>query len=191
MAVIGQRAKGVGVKKPKQITRKNKTPQFKQYETQGSSSAAVQARSKSGRQGAPSIRGIKSILANYRATAPRPSGGNPAPTRRIAPNKITRLKQQRATEASEAQLKSYKKAPDAPKKIGGQAKQMARSNKNRATSFVVREKAPSRAPGKYLKVQAATLNKSDYRKDQRTFTATERRNKQVNDSRQRAARKKK
>lgn len=197
MAVRGQKATGVGVNKPKKkpATKQKPIAGFKQYESKESADKSSTVRTSSGsKQTAPKIRGIKSILANYRATAPKPSGANKSPTRRISPNKVTRLKQQRATEASEATIKSYKKAPNAPKTVGGQAKQMSDKRRNRPTSFALRQKAPSKTFGKYKKVAASPLNVDDYRKDERTVGGVERRNKQVSDSRERsrikAARKK-
>ena len=184
MAVRGQKATNVGKKqkaKPKPIA------PFKQYEAKESGDKASTVRTSSGaKQTAPKIRGIKGILQNYRATAPRPSGGNPVPTRRISPNKITRLKQQRATEASEARIKAYRNAPNAGKSKRSQAGVAASQTKNRPTSFVLRQKAPPKTPGAYKKVQASPINVDDYRRDYNDFSAKERRNKQVSDSREKS-----
>lgn len=184
MAVKGSTAKGVGKKqkaKPKPIT------PFKQYEAKESGDKASTVRTSSGaKQTAPKIRGIKGILQNYRATAPKSSGGNPTPTRRISPNKITRLKQQRATEASEARIKAYRNAPNAGKSKRSQAGVAVSQTKNRPTSFALRQRAPSKTPGAYKKVQASPIDVDDYRKDIRNVVAVERRNKQVSDSREKS-----
>ena len=184
MAVKGSTAKGVG---KKQKTKPKPIAPFKQYESKESADKSSTVRTSSGsRHTAPKITGLKGILQNYRASTPRSSGGNPSPTRRIAPNKITRLKQQRATEASEATIKAYKKAPNASKSVGGQARQMASKRKNKPTNFALRQKAPSKTFGKYKKVAASPLNVDDYRRDERTVGAAERRNKQVSDSREKS-----
>ena len=180
--------KGSKYKPPKKVKPLTKAiPPFKQYQTNESGSADSLSKTAGGsRKNAPAIRGIKGILQNYKATIPKPTGGNPAPTRRISPNRITRLKQERATEASQATNYAYRNAPNAGRHALSQAGRTTQQNKARPIIISPRQKAPPKTPGGYRKVQASPVNADDYRKDYNTWAAVQDRNKKVSDSRERA-----
>lgn len=185
MAVKGSTAKGVGKKvkpAPKRQT------EFKYYEPKAQGGA-----SEAGVKNPKSIKGAKDILRLYK----------PGKTGSIAPNQITKLKQQRATEASQARSASYRGAKklSAPKKgqkrttspvseaaiKAGQAKERPRSLVSTG------ERAPKVGIGKYRKVAPAPASprgRKDYRKDFNTVAATEKRNASIHYARQKAARKK-
>lgn len=154
---------------------------FQQYQTSESSSKSEQAlKLRTGRY-SPAPRGIKSILGNYRPTSQRPSGGNPNPVKRISPARITRLKQIRMDERSQAFSRSGNKNPTRAVSSGGKqwkpqlskAGIMAKMTKSKPVVFVPIERAAVNGPGKYRPVSAAPLGHTDYRKDVVSFTARE------------------
>jgi hypothetical protein len=156
---------------------------FQQYETQQSSSASEEARKRTTGRYSPAPRAVKGIIANYRATSQRPSGGNPNPIKRISPARIGKLKQIRMNERSQA-------FAGAGNRYGtgnlSRAGQMAQRAKTKPVTFTPTERAPSKAPGKYRPVAAAPISPRDYRKDIASFTATENRNKSISDMRERS-----
>lgn len=184
MAVKGQKAKNVGVKK--KATKKPATKiEYKYYEpkTQGGASEA-------GVKNPKSIKGVKSILTLYK---PNKTGSIPA-------NQVTKLKQQRATEASTARKRAYQGVKELKVSKSGKRKLVPVSEarikstqvrSKKATALIsTGERAPDKGIGKYRTVQPApssTLGRRDYRKDFRTAAGVERRNKQVFTSRQNAS----
>ncbi len=187
MAVKGQKAKNVGVKK-KAVKKPATKVVYKEYEPKAQGGAA-----EAGVKNPKSIKGVKSILNLYR----------PNKTGSISPNRITKLKQQRANEASQARTKAYQGVKELKGK--GKKARLVPASEARIKSTQVRskkakslvstgERAPDQGIGKYRKVAPApssVLGTRDYRKDFRTVAATEKRNKQTFNSRQSAARKKK
>jgi hypothetical protein len=182
--------------KPKQALKPIKP--FQQYETQQSSSASEEARKRSTGRYSPAPRAVKGIIANYRATSQRPSGGNPNPIKRISPARIGKLKQIRMNERSQAFAAAGNRNPTRTVSSGGKqwkqqpsrAGRMAQMMKSKPVTFRPTERAPSKAPGKYRPVSAAPIAPRDYRKDITSFTATEKRNKDVSDMRERSRLKK-
>lgn len=189
MAVRGQKAKNVGVKK-KAVKKPATKVVYKEYEPKAQGGAA-----EAGVKNPKSIKGARSILNLYR---PNKSGS-------ISPNRITKLKQQRANEASQARTRAYRDVKEIKRSKTGKVQGLKPSSEARVKSTQVRskkaislvstgERAPAQGIGKYRKVAPApssVLGKRDYRKDFRTVAATEKRNKQVFNSRQSATRKKK
>ena len=182
--------------KPKQQLKPIKP--FQQYQTSESSSASEQRlKLRTGRY-SPAPRGIKSILGNYKATSQRPSGVNPNPVKRIAPARITRLKQIRMNERSQAFAAAGNKIPSRTVSSGGKqfkaqpsrAARMASLSKSKPVTFREIERAAVKGPGKYRPVSAAPLGHTDYRKDVVAFTAKEKRNKDISDMRERSRLKK-
>jgi hypothetical protein len=171
--------------KPKQALKPIKP--FQQYETQQSSSASEEARKRSTGRYSPAPRAVKGIIANYRATSQKPSGGNPNPVKRISPARIGKLKQIRMNERSQAFATAGNRyGTGNPSRAG----RMAQMMKSKPVTFRPTERAPSKAPGKYRPVSAAPIAPRDYRKDITSFTATEKRNKDVSDMRERSRLKK-
>lgn len=183
MAVKGQKAKNVGVKK--KATKKPATKvEYKYYEpkTQGGAAEA-------GVKNPKSVKGVKSILRLYK----------PGKTGSIPANQITKLKQTRSNEASTARKRAYQGVKEV--KGSGKKARLVTSSEARIKSAQVRskkatalistgERAPDKGIGKYRTVQPApssTLGRRDYRKDFRTAAGVERRNKQVFTSRQNAS----
>jgi len=182
--------------KPKQALKPIKP--FQQYETQQSSSASEEARKRSTGRYSPAPRGVKGIIGNYRTSSQRPSGGNPNPVKRIAPARITKLKQIRMNERSQAFAAAKNKNPTRTVSSGGKqwkpqlskSGTMAQMMKSKPVTFSPTERAPSKAPGKYRPVSAAPIEPRDYRKDIVSFTAREKRNKDISDMRERSRLKK-
>jgi hypothetical protein len=183
MAVKGSTAKGVGKKvKPSPKAK----PAFKYYEPK-----AQGGRAEAGVKNPKSIKGANDILRLYK----------PNKTGSISPNQITKLKQQRATEQSQARTKAYQGVKEL--KGSGRQKRLVSSSEARIKSTQVRskraisivstgERAPNVGIGKYRRVQpapASPTGKRDYRKDYNTVAATEKRNASVFYARQKAARK--
>jgi hypothetical protein len=186
MAVKGSTAKGVG-KKVKPAPKAKSA--FKYYEPKAQGGAA-----EAGVKNPKSIRGAKDILRLYKA----------GKTGSIAPNQITKLKQQRANEASQARRKAYQGAKVLSKPKKGERRSVKPLSEAAIKSAQVRSKRPmslvstgERAPkvgiGKYRTVQPAPASprgRKDYRKDFNTVAATEKRNASIHYMRQAAARKK-
>ena len=186
MAVRGSSAKGVG-KKVKPAPKAK--PAFKYYEPKAQGGA-----SEAGVKNPRSIRGAKDILRLYK----------PNKTGSIAPNQITKLRQQRATEASQARMKAYRNTSSVVRtEVGKTKRKNFKSSEARVKSAQAKygpasllstgERAPKIGIGKYRTVQPAPASpkgKKDYRKDFNTVAAVEKRNASIHYARQKAARRK-
>jgi hypothetical protein len=193
MAVIGSTTKITKPKaapKVKKVTPKTTKatkakivlPEFKQYMPRAQASASERlVQNPKG--------GSKKMMQLYR----------PNKTGSLSPNKITKLKQIRANEASQARDEGWRnpsgtrsKSNKVLVKPNKAAKQMKQAKSN-PTSFVsTGERAPKTTFGVYRKVTAApadTKGTKDYRKDYNSTAAIEGRNKSINDMRQRQVRK--
>lgn len=184
MAVRGQKAKNVGVKKTAPKPKEKLTPM--KFYTPGAQASVAEANVKNPK----AIPGAKTILANYKTNR----------TGSISPRKITRLKQIRANEASKARIDYYKqgastrtKSGKTRNKISEAAAKMKKVQASASALVSTGERATAGTFGHYRRVAAApaSMNKNvrDYRKDVNTIGAREAQNKSVFNSRQKAARK--
>ena len=105
----------------------------------------------------------RSIVGNYRSTAQKPSSGNPSPTKRIQPGKITKIK--------EIRMKEYQKAyattnqPGVRTKSSGgkqlkpllskQARTAAQFKANKAFTYQVKKRAQLKSKGRYRPIGIA------------------------------------